>query len=52
MPAASPLANHLSHDELRVRYLTAPSRVEGIRWHALFLRAQGRTQADLSLIHI
>ena len=28
----------------------APSRIEGIRWHALFLRAQGRTQADIAEI--
>ena len=50
MPAASPLSDHLSVDELRERYLTAPSRIEGIRWHALFLRAQGRTQADIAEI--
>jgi len=50
MPAASPLSAHLSIVDLRERYLTASSRVEGIRWHALLLRAQGRTQADIAEI--
>jgi len=50
MPAASPLSDHLSIARLRERYLMAPSRIEGIRWHALFLRAQGRTQTDIAEI--
>jgi len=50
MPAASPLSDHLSVDVLRERYLTASTRIEGIRWHALLLRAQGRTQADIATI--
>ncbi len=50
MPAASPLSDHLNADELRERYLTAPTRIEGIRWHALLLRAQGRTHADIANI--
>ncbi|MDG1482504.1 MAG: helix-turn-helix domain-containing protein [Myxococcota bacterium] len=50
MPAASPLSDHLSIAELRDRYLTASSRIEGIRWHALLLRAQGRPQSDIAEI--
>lgn len=50
MPAASPLADHLSSAELRTRYLTASRRIEGIRWHALLLRSQGRTHAEIAEI--
>lgn len=48
MPAASPLADHLNEAELRVRYLSAPTRIEGIRWHALLLRRQGYSHARIA----
>ena len=50
MPAASPLADHLSPDQLRSRYLSAPTRIEGIRWHALVLRSQGHSHAQIANI--
>ena len=50
MPAASPLADHLSPVQLRSRYLNAPTRIEGIRWHALLLRSQGHNHSQIANI--
>ena len=50
MPVAASLADHLSETELRERYLSSPRRSEGIRWHALVLKSQGYSHAEIARI--
>ena len=48
MPAAHPLAPHLSAEEVRRRYLSSQGGVHHIRWHAIFLKSLGKPHKEIA----
>jgi transposase len=50
MPASLPIAEHLTVNELRGRYLSASGGVAQIRWHAMLLKKEGYSHQQISTI--